>query len=107
MINEITVQELKQKLDAQEPVLLIDVREPDERMVSNIGGLHIPLHTLLTQVYELEEHKNDAIVVYCRSGARSANATAFLLSVGFINVFNLKGGMKAWKEHINPDMPVA
>lgn len=96
---DITVEELKRRLDAgEEGIVLIDVREPDERAAFNIGGHFVPLGTLPQRVSELEDHKEDEVVVYCRSGRRSANARNFLLQVGFKHVRNLEGGMLAWQE---------
>lgn len=106
-MQEITVLELKRKLEEKEPVVLVDVREPEEREVSHIGGFHIPLANLPTQIWDLEEYKEAEIIVYCRSGARSANAVAYFLQMGFHNVSNLKGGMKAWKNEVDNSITVA
>ena len=95
---DITVQELKQKLDAKEPFIFIDVREPHEYEAFNLGAELIPLGTIPDAVEKLKEHKNDEIVVHCRSGARSAGAQSFLQSQGFTNVRNLTGGVLAWAE---------
>jgi len=105
-MKEITVQELKEKLDQKaENFLLIDVREDFEYMVSNNGGEHIPLSTLQSRLHTLDADKEIAII--CRSGARSANACAFLQHEGFENVYNVKGGMKTWASEIDPSMTVA
>lgn len=105
-MKEITVQELKEKLDQKaENFLLIDVREDFEYMVSNNGGEHIPLSTLQSRLHTLDADKEIAII--CRSGARSANACAFLQREGFENVYNVKGGMKTWASEIDPSMTVA
>jgi adenylyltransferase/sulfurtransferase len=106
-MQEITVLELKRKLDEQQPVVLVDVREPEERAVSHIGGYHIPLANLPSQIWDLEEYKESEIVVYCRSGARSANAVGYMLQMGFKKVYNLKGGMKAWKNEVDNSIEVA
>ncbi len=106
-MQEITVFELKRKLDEQQNVVLVDVREPEERAVSHIGGFHIPLSNLPSKIWDLEEYKNTEIVVYCRSGARSANAVAYFMQMGFTKVANLKGGMKAWKSEIDNTIEVA
>ena len=95
---EITVQDLRQKLDSGEPFVFIDVREPWEFEEFNLGAQLIPLNTLVNSMYELDEHKEDSIVVHCRSGARSAMAQGLLLANGFKNVLNLKGGVMAWQE---------
>lgn len=94
---DITVQELKQKLDAGEKFVFLDVREPWEHAEFNLGAQLIPLGTLVNQMWELEGHKNDEIVVHCRSGVRSGTAQALLQSQGFTNVRNLIGGALAWQ----------
>ena len=105
-MKEITVQQLKEKLaDESEGFVLIDVREDFEYMVSNNGGEHIPLSNLQSRVHTLNEDTEYAII--CRSGARSANACAFLAHEGFEHVYNVKGGMKAWAAEIDPSMTVA
>jgi rhodanese-related sulfurtransferase len=105
-MKEITVQELKEKLDQKaENFLLIDVRESFEYMVSNNGGEHIPLSSLQSRVHTLDA--NQEIAIICRSGARSANACAFLQHEGFENVYNVKGGMKTWAAEIDPSITVA
>lgn len=95
---EITVQELRQKLDAGESFVFIDVREPWEFEEFNLGARLFPLNTLVNAMYELDEHKDDEIIVHCRSGARSAMAQGLLLANGYKNVRNLKGGVLAWQE---------
>jgi len=106
-MNEITVTDLKALMDAGKTPVLIDVREHSEREVSNIGGFHVPLQTLPTEIYNLNLPEDTEIVVYCRSGARSANATAYLLQIGYFNAKNMKGGMKGWKADIDPSIEVA
>ncbi|MCE2821426.1 MAG: hypothetical protein RL013_599 [Bacteroidota bacterium] len=95
---DITVQELRQKLDSGEQFLLLDVREPWEYEEFNIGGKLVPVGSLMNQMWELEEYKDQPVVVHCRSGARSAMAQGLLMANGFTNVRNLKGGMLAWLE---------
>ena len=77
--------------------MFIDVREPWENAEFNLGAQLIPLGTLVNSVWELEAHKNDEIVVHCRSGARSGMAQAMLTGQGFTNVRNLTGGVMAWQ----------
>jgi rhodanese-related sulfurtransferase len=98
MSADITVNELKQRLDAGEKLNIIDVREPHEYAAYNIGAKLIPLGELAVRSGELEELKNQEIIVHCRSGARSANAKLLLEDLGFSNVRNLLGGMLAWQE---------
>ncbi len=95
---EITVQELRQKLDSGESFIFIDVREPWEHEEFNIGARLIPINTLVNSMYELEEHKDDQIVLHCRSGNRSGMAQGLLIANGFKNVVNVKGGTLAWIE---------
>lgn len=95
---EITVTELKQRLDNNEKIKVIDVREPYEYEEFNIGAELIPLGTIQSKIVDLEEFIDDEIVVHCRSGARSAAAQQFLLQNDFKNVKNLKGGMIAWAD---------
>jgi len=98
-MKSITCKELKLKLDNGEQIHLIDVREPDEHNAYNAGGLLIPLGKIQTmQVDEIEDWKDDEIVLYCRSGNRSMQAALILETMGFSNVKNLTGGMQAWLE---------
>jgi len=97
-MDYISVHELKQKLESGETFTLVDVREPWEHEEFNIGGRLIPVGEVMNRAWELENHKNDEVVVYCRSGARSGMAQALLQAQGFSKVRNLVGGMLAWKE---------
>lgn len=94
---DITVQELRQKLESGEKFVFIDVREPWENEEFNLGAQLIPLNTLVNSMYELEDHKEDEIVIHCRSGARSGMAQGMLQANGFTNVRNLTGGIMAWE----------
>jgi phenylacetate-CoA oxygenase, PaaJ subunit len=85
-------------LEAGEPFVFIDVREPWEYEEFNLGAQLMPLNALVNSMYELDDHKNDEIVVHCRSGSRSAMAQGLLMANGFKNVRNLKGGAMAWLE---------
>jgi rhodanese-related sulfurtransferase len=93
---DITVNELKERLDAGEDLNLIDVREDYEYDEQNLGGRLIPLGELPDRLDELEDLKDEEVIVQCRSGNRSGKAKAFLESQGFTNVRNLTGGMLAW-----------
>lgn len=97
---DITVQQLKEKLEKKEEFILIDVREDYEHEEFNVGGQLIPLGDMMSAVDDLEEHKEAEIVVYCRSGNRSAMAQEILEQHGFSNVRNLEGGMSTWLEAI-------
>lgn len=93
----ITVEELKQKLDGGQNVNLVDVREPNEYEEVNIGGRLVPLGKVQTmQVEELEDLKDEEVIVYCRSGRRSMLACQILDQVGFKDTYNLEGGILAW-----------
>ena len=94
---DITVKELKERLDKGEKVNLIDVREPYEYEEDNIGGELIPLGELPYRLDELEDRKDDEVITQCRSGARSARAQQFLEQNGFTNVRNLTGGLMAYR----------
>lgn len=96
-MQDITVEELKKRRDNGESLIVIDVREPHEYEEYNIGGTLIPLGTLPSRLEELEEWKDAEIVVHCRSGSRSANAKAYLASIGFSKVRNLIGGALEWQ----------
>jgi molybdopterin/thiamine biosynthesis adenylyltransferase/rhodanese-related sulfurtransferase len=104
-IPQITVEELKQKLDAKEDVFVLDVREPHEYLISNLGVPQIPVGEVERRVGELAAQKNREVVVHCRSGARSQKAALILKQAGFTNVSNLAGGILAWADKIDPSMP--
>jgi sulfur-carrier protein adenylyltransferase/sulfurtransferase len=102
-VPEITVEELKRRLDAKEDFVLVDVREPHEYQICNLNGKLIPLGDLPRRVSELDPAKE--MVVHCRSGARSARAVTFLRQAGFNKVSNLAGGILAWADRIDPKVP--
>jgi len=97
MANDITPDELKERLSNQEKLHIIDVREPYEYEEQNIGAINIPLNTLPQKLVDLEDLQDEEVIVHCRSGARSASAKAFLEQQGFTNVRNLVGGMQAYQ----------
>lgn len=101
MFKSITVQELQSKINAGDSINLVDVREPHEHIEFNIGGILLPLGKVQTmQVDDIEDLRNEPIIVYCRSGMRSSQAAMVLQQMGFANVINLTGGMVAWKNEI-------
>jgi molybdopterin/thiamine biosynthesis adenylyltransferase/rhodanese-related sulfurtransferase len=100
---DVQVEELKQRLDKGDDIFVLDVREPHEYQICNIGGYLIPLGDLPKRVSELDSSKE--IVAHCRSGARSAKAVAFLRQAGFKKVHNLAGGILAWADRVDPTMP--
>ena len=98
-MNIITAEEVKQRLDAGEKLHILDVREPHENTEFNIGGLLLPLGKVQTmQLDEIEDWKDDEVIVYCRSGNRSGQACQVLDMAGFKNTKNLIGGMLNWRE---------
>jgi rhodanese-related sulfurtransferase len=103
-MQEITVQELKEKLDSGEDFQLIDVREDFEYETSNIGGLLIPLGGIVIEADKVSKDK--PVVVMCRSGKRSAAAIMQLEQLGYTNLSNLQGGILAWAAEIDPDLSV-
>jgi rhodanese-related sulfurtransferase len=103
--GDITVQELSERLKNNEDLIIIDVREPFEHDMANIGGNLIPLGDLPNQLEQIEEFKDREIIVYCRSGARSGSACQYLRGQGFTNVRNMIGGMGQWVREIDPSMP--
>ncbi|KQR69614.1 MULTISPECIES: rhodanese-like domain-containing protein [unclassified Pedobacter] len=104
-MKEISVQELKEKIDNKEDFQLIDVRETFEYEVSNLDGENIPLGGILIEADKVAKDK--PVIMQCRSGKRSAAAVMQLeAQYGFDNLYNLKGGILAWQEAFDPNMPV-
>ncbi len=98
-MQTISIEELKSRIDAGENVHLLDVREDHERADFNIGGKHVPLGKIQTmQLEDIEDWKDEEIVVYCRSGNRSGIASMFLEQMGYKSPKNLVGGMLAWQD---------
>ncbi len=98
-MQRITVQELKKRINAGEQLNILDVREPSEYAEFNIGAKLLPLGKIQSmQVDDIEDWKEQEIIVHCRSGARSQTACMFLETMGFTNTKNLDGGMLAWQE---------
>ena len=98
-MQTISSAELKSRLDANETVHLIDVREPEEHAAFNIGGKLLPLGNILSMMIDdIDDLKNEEVICYCRSGNRSMQASMMLETFGFTNVKNLSGGMMEWQE---------
>jgi rhodanese-related sulfurtransferase len=96
--------QLKQLLDAGHPLILLDVREPEEVALVRIdGALHIPMGEIPARLHELDAEAD--IVVYCHHGIRSANVAVFLKQRDFPSVANLSGGIDAWSLSIDPSLP--
>ena len=102
-MTDISVEELKKRLDRGDDLFVLDVREPHEYQICNIGGYLIPLNDLPKRVSELDSSRE--IVVHCKMGGRSAKAADFLRQSGFTKVHNLTGGINAWAERVDPKVP--
>ena len=99
-----TVAELKARIDRGDAPLIVDVREPAEFEICRIPGARlIPLHQLPSRLAELDASKE--IVLQCKVGGRSANATAYLRRAGFTRARNLTGGILAWIDEVDPSQP--
>lgn len=103
-MKTINVQELKELIDSGADFQLIDVREPAEFDAANLNGELIPLQTVPANIDKFSKDKQ--VVVHCRSGKRSANAIMYLENQGFDNLYNLEGGILAWKDEIDDSLDV-
>jgi adenylyltransferase/sulfurtransferase len=102
--SEIAVDDLKARLDQGNAPFILDVREPQEYQICQIpGAVLIPLGDLPKRLVELEGH--DDMVVHCKSGARSAKAVKLLREAGFARAKNLRGGILAWIDKVDPSLP--
>jgi adenylyltransferase/sulfurtransferase len=99
---DITVEDLKTLREGGAGFVLIDVREPHEREICEIGGDLIPLGSLAGRIDEIDRSAH--VVVYCRSGGRSAKAVTALRAAGFGNAWNVQGGILAWADRIDPSV---
>src|SRR6202011_231670 len=102
-VPEITPRELKSRLDSGDDLFILDVREPHEYEICNLNGTLIPLGDLSRRASELDSSRE--IVAHCRSGKRSAEAVEFLRKAGFRKIWNLKGGILAWSDEVDPSVP--
>jgi adenylyltransferase/sulfurtransferase len=101
-IPQMSVKELKQRMDAGDDLLILDVREPFEYQIANIGGKLIPQAEVPRRLAEID--RNREIVVQCKSGGRSQRIAEFLKKSGYENVANLAGGILAWSDQIDPSV---
>ncbi len=104
-VPEITATELKNRMKEGDVPLLVDVREHFERRIADLpehAQMRIPTGELMARMNEMA--RDDEIVIYCRSGHRSAWATRLLRDRGYAKVFNLKGGVLAWREEVDPTL---
>lgn len=103
VVEQMSVVDLKKAMDEGKPLVLLDVREPHELEICTLKFTkHIPLGELRFHLDQLEEYKSNDIIIYCRSGRRSNMAAEFLIEMGFPTVKNLKGGILAWSDEIDP-----
>lgn len=104
-MEEITATELKQRLDNGDDIQIIDVREPNEYAFARIpNSTHIPLGQILNRMSEIDPARE--VVVHCKMGGRSARAIEALTRAGFQgNLKNLKGGITAWSNEVDPSVP--
>lgn len=103
LIPQMQAEELKRRIDAGEKPFILDVREPNEYQIANIGGHLIPLNSLQQRINELDTSQE--IVVHCKSGGRSQQAAELLQKAGFEKVHNLAGGITAWSDKVDPRIP--
>ncbi len=101
-IPQLSVKELKQRMDAGEDLFILDVREPYEYQIANIGGMLIPQNDVPQRLGEIDRERE--VVVQCRSGARSQRIAEFLKQAGYPKVVNLAGGILAWSDEIDPSV---
>ena len=101
-IPQITVKELKRRIDAGEDVCILDVREPGEYQIAQIGGKLIPQKEVPNRLAEIDRDRE--IIVHCRSGVRSQKIAELLQQAGYPRVANLAGGILAWSEEIDPSV---
>ena len=103
-MTDITATELKHRIDRGEAPVIVDVREPAEFEICRIpGAVLIPLHQLPSRLGELDPAQE--VVLHCKVGGRSANATAYLQRAGFTRARNLTGGILAWIDQVDPSQP--
>jgi rhodanese-related sulfurtransferase len=105
-LPEVTATELNQRLQAEQPLTLVDVREPYEKQIADlpeVGQLRIPMGELGMRLEDLAAIEGP-VILYCRSGSRSGRATIALRARGFDNIWNLKGGLLAWKDEVDPSI---
>lgn len=104
-MKTITVAELKKRMDANENIQIIDVREDWEVEAANFGAEHIPMGNIATSIDKISRDKD--VIIHCRSGKRSARMIQFLeTNHNFDNLYNLEGGIQAWAQEIDPSLTV-
>ncbi|HXV27436.1 MAG TPA: rhodanese-like domain-containing protein, partial [bacterium] len=104
-ISDISVEELKEKIEQKQDFFLLDVREPFEYEISKIeGATLIPLGQIESRMAELESYRNKEIVAHCKMGGRSRRALEILKAKGFKRLKNVTGGIDAWAQRIDPSV---
>ena len=105
MVPQIQPNDLKTMLDVGAPVLLLDVRQPEEHAFCHLpGGILIPLGELMARAQEIDPGES-LVVVYCHHGVRSLSGAAILAHAGFPNVASLAGGIDRWSQVVDPGVP--
>ncbi len=103
---EIDVQAVQALRTANEPFLLLDVREPEEYATARIeGSVLLPMSELQARAKELEPHQQDRIIVQCHHGGRSLRVVSVLRQAGFAKAQNMTGGIDSWSQQIDPTVP--
>jgi rhodanese-related sulfurtransferase len=102
-IPQLTVKELKRRIDAGEEIFILDVREPWEYKIAQIGGTLIPQNEVPRRLSEID--RNREVIVHCHSGVRSQRVAEFLKQSGYSRVANLAGGIAAWSDQIDSSVP--
>jgi adenylyltransferase/sulfurtransferase len=102
-IPQLSVKDLKQRLDSGEDVYILDVREPFEYQIANIGGKLIPQNDVPQRLAEIPRDRE--IVVHCKMGGRSQKIAEYLHQSGYPRVTNVSGGIIAWSEQVDPSVP--
>ena len=102
-MKEISVSELKARLDSGDDIQIIDVRERNEYEYCNIGGDPMPMGEIMRNLDRIAKEKD--VIVHCKSGGRSGSIVNALMARGFTNVINLRGGIIAWSQEIDPSIP--
>jgi rhodanese-related sulfurtransferase len=106
MIRQLTPMDVNNLLIAGEPVMLLDVREPEEYAICRLpGSVLIPLGELPSRLGEIDVPEGGTVVVYCHHGIRSNRAAAFLHQQGIENAVNMSGGIEWWSQQIDPSVP--
>jgi adenylyltransferase/sulfurtransferase len=101
-IPQLTVKELKRRIDAGEKVYILDVREPWEYQIAQIGGVLIPQNDVAQRLAEIDRDRE--VIVQCHRGVRSQRIAEFLKQSGYPRVVNLAGGIHAWANEIDPSV---